>query len=651
MASTMNQFAHLQIPLEDVAKATDNFHHDNIIEHGGVGIAYKGQLLWSGRLMEITARRFDCKHGDGNLEFLAEIAALSDLKHKNLVSIIGFCDEIDEKIIVTTYEANGSLGQYLNSLNLTWKQRLRICLGVARALSYLHYDKGRDYAILHCNINSNTILLDDNWETKLSGFEFSIKQSVNDKDQVCPCEHTGTLGCVDPAIEKTGGVTHKSDIYSFGVVLFETLCGRKALIQNEADRSLAQMAKYGYENGTLHDIIHPHLLNQILSPQSLLIYSKVAYSCLKEDRADRPNMHYIMAKLEKALELQLRGENIENKLGHLKIHLNEIKSATNNFSEAYTIASWSSYTLYRVELHCFDKENLSYQKGKYEGEHLKGERTVVLKRYPSGHDLYGEEEFFKEIEMFTIVKHPNIVNLLGFCVEDSEMVLVTENISNGYLVDYLGNVNHMRILTWEKRLKISIDVAHALKYLHYEMEDQKMIINRQINSYSIRLDENWGAKIVNFCRSEFLPPNQQDEAVYPKKRIDKPLYRDPQYEKTGRLKRESDVYSIGVVLFEILCGRRASDPIYKKENVRGLGPVARQSFCTGTLEDMIDPILKDEMGENNFVLSIGPKKDSLHTFMKIAYQCVAETQDQRPTMKVVVKELEKALSFQVSQFS
>ncbi|MFS7990549.1 putative protein kinase RLK-Pelle-CrRLK1L-1 family [Helianthus anomalus] len=310
MASTMNQFAHLQIPLEAVAKATNNFHHDNIIKHGGVGIAYKGQLLWSGRLMEITARRFDCKHGDGDLVFLTEISVLSDLKHKNLVSIIGFCDEIDEKIIVTTYEANGSLGQYLNSLNLTWKQRLRICLGVAHALSYLHYDKGRDYAILHCNINSNTILLDVNWEAKLSGFEFSIKQSLNYKDQVCPCEHTGTMGCMDPAIEKTGGVTHKSDIYSFGVVLFEILCGRRALIQNEADRSLAQMAKYGYENGTLHDIIHPQLLNQILSPQSLLIYSKVAYSCLNEDRADRPNMHYITAKLEKALELQLRGENI-----------------------------------------------------------------------------------------------------------------------------------------------------------------------------------------------------------------------------------------------------------------------------------------------------------------------------------------------------
>ncbi|KAJ0512004.1 putative protein kinase RLK-Pelle-CR4L family [Helianthus annuus] len=267
---------------------------------------------------------------------------------------------------------------------------------------------------------------------------------------------------------------------------------------------------------------------------------------------------------------------LENKLGHLKIHLNDIKSATNNFSEAYTIASWSSYTLYRAELHCFDKENLSCQKGNYEGERLKGQSTVVLKRYPSGHALYGEEAFFTEIEILTRVKHPNIVNLLGFCVEDSKMVLVTENISNGYLIDSLENVNHMHILTWEKRLKICIEVAHALNYLHYEMENQKMIINRAITSYSIGLDEHWGAKIVDFWFSVFLPPNQEDEALYLNNHIGRPSHRDPQYKKTNRLKRETDVYSFGVVLFEILCGRRANDPIYKKENVKGLGPVARQ---------------------------------------------------------------------------
>ncbi|MFS7990555.1 putative protein kinase RLK-Pelle-LRR-I-1 family [Helianthus anomalus] len=308
MTSTMTMFTSLRIPLEDVVKATNNFHDDYIIQHDGISTTYKGRLLWSGKEVKIAARRFDCKHVEGDLKFLNEISVLSDFKHTNLVSIIGFSDEKDEKIIITTYEATGSLGQYINSPNLTWKQRLRICVGLAQALSYLHYDEGCDYGIIHCNISSDTILLDENGEAKLSGFEFSIKQSVN--DQVCPCEHTGTMGCVDPAIEKTGGVTHKSDIYSFGVVLFEILCERKALIHNEADRSLTQLAKYHYEKGTLHDIIHSHLLDQILSSQSLLIYSKVAYSCLNEDRAHRPDMPHIVAELEKALEHQLRLENI-----------------------------------------------------------------------------------------------------------------------------------------------------------------------------------------------------------------------------------------------------------------------------------------------------------------------------------------------------
>ncbi|KAJ0877474.1 putative protein kinase RLK-Pelle-CR4L family [Helianthus annuus] len=229
------------------------------------------------------------------------------------------------------------------------------------------------------------------------------------------------------------------------------------------------------------------------------------------------------------------------------------------------------------------------------------------------------------------------------------MILVIDNVSNGYLDGYLGNAKDMRILTWEKRLKICIEVANALEYLHSEMEDQKMIIHHDICYYTIGLDENWRAKIDGFGDCVFLPLNQEDEAVYVGS-SGRPDHIDPEYEKTTKLKRESDVYSFGIVLLEILCGRTASDPIYLK-SYKGLGPVARQSFCIGTLEDMIDPILKEETSENIFVLKRRPNKESLHAFLKIAYQCVAETQDQRPTMKVIVKELEKALSFQVSQRS
>ncbi|XP_076926894.1 receptor like protein kinase S.2-like [Bidens hawaiensis] len=669
MISTMTKFTPLQITLKEVVEGTNNFHVDNIIGHGKFGTTYKGRLLRSRKEIKIATRRFDCKHGEVDLKFLREISVLYDLKHTNLVSIVGFCDEQEKKIIVTMYEANKSLTQYLNSLNLTWTQRLRICVGIACALSYLHYDKVRDYAIIHCNINSDTILLDENWEAKLSSFEVSIKQSKNNKDRARHCEHIGTMGCMDPTIEKTGDVSHKSDIYSFGIILFEMLCGRKAFIQDEDNSFLAPLAKYHYEKETLQEIIHPCLQWNQMSAQSLLKYSNMAYFCLKEDRADRPDMDFIVRESEKALEIQLRRENIvnigkvkepnkmdtlqtfgmgnetdiriwnwENKFEHLKIPLSDIKLATNNFSYTYKIGSWNEYIFYRAELDNFDKENHTYVKEK---------NTVVIKRYPSGYEEC-ENMFYTEIEMLSGVKHPNIVTLFGFCVDVSEMIIVTENFSNGHLDGYFKNVNDERILTWGKRLKICIDVAHALKYLHFETEDQKVIIHRDIYSRSIVVGENWGAKIVDFGGSVFLPPNQQDEALYLDWR-GRPSYSDPEYKKTNKLKRESDVYSFGVILLEILSGKVAYEAIFRKEGAgaEGLASMARGKFLAGTLEDMMDPILKEETSENNFVVNGGPNKDSLHTFMKIAFQCVAETQDQRPNIKVVVKELEKALFFQV----
>ncbi|XP_035836141.1 probable receptor-like protein kinase At5g59700 [Helianthus annuus] len=236
---------------------------------------------------------------------------LSDLKHPNIVSIVGFCDEEDEKIIVTRYAANESLQELLdfNPGLLTWSQRLKICVGVARALSYLYYDKSRDYSVIHGNIKSSTILLDENLKPKLSGFKVPIKQSANRVEQVIHSKPVGTTGYMDPEIEKNKGVTHKSDIFSFGVVLFEILCGMLAFNSHDGNRLLARWAIDHYENGKLHDIIHPYIRNQ-MSQLSLVVYSKTAYSCLKQMQTERPpHIIDIVDELERALTLQLRHEN------------------------------------------------------------------------------------------------------------------------------------------------------------------------------------------------------------------------------------------------------------------------------------------------------------------------------------------------------
>ncbi|KAK1408178.1 hypothetical protein QVD17_39813 [Tagetes erecta] len=123
------------------------------------------------------------------------------------------------------------------------------------------------------------------------------------------CEPIGIHGYTDPTIENTGGVSHKSDIYSFGVVLFEILCGRAAYIENATDELLAPMAKYQYENNSVKDIIHPGLWNE-MSPQALVKYSNIAYSCLEEEPSHRPDINDIAKQLEVAVELQLRRENV-----------------------------------------------------------------------------------------------------------------------------------------------------------------------------------------------------------------------------------------------------------------------------------------------------------------------------------------------------
>ncbi|KAL7617475.1 hypothetical protein Lser_V15G03167 [Lactuca serriola] len=270
-------------------------------------------------------------------------------------------------------------------------------------------------------------------------------------------------------------------------------------------------------------------------------------------------------------------------LKHFEIPLLDIEEATENFAEKYLI----------------------------------GSGTYAIKRILIREDNQGEQGFLAEIEMLTGCKHPNIVSLLGICNEGRHMILVYEHASNGSLDEYLGGTGSLTNLTWVQRVKICIDVASGLNYLHTKIEDERRIIHRDIKSGNILLTENWEAKIVDF-----------------------------EYEKTGRLKNETDIYSFGVVLFEMLSGRFANDPIYTKEDINGIASVAQRRFNEGTIKEMLDPRLMEENHENIFSLNKGPDLDSLDAFSKIAYQCVAETQVERPTAEVIVKKLEESLSLQ-----
>ncbi|KAL4560244.1 hypothetical protein LXL04_032394 [Taraxacum kok-saghyz] len=676
MSYALNAISHLRIPYEDhIESATDDMDDENIIGENDECVSYKGKLLWSGQLIDIVAQEYDRHLSEGVSKFEANALILSSLKHKNIVSLVGFCEDPYWVIIVTKYEAhNKSLDKYLNDYSsLSWMKRLRICVGIARGLSYLHYEEGRNYSVIHCNIKSSSILLDDNWEPKISYFGNSIRTPVAQRHRLLHAKHSGTIGYMDEIYEKTKGVTHKVDVFAFGVVLFEVLFGCEAWSAEDDDvdgESLVQSARCHYQKGTLEDMIDNELREE-MDEQSLKIFSETAFYCLKEQRSQRPNMDQIIKRLEKALGLQMKFENhvrvydrnehardaseassfdrLKRKdLEHLKIKLSDLEFATENFSENFCIGSGGYGKVYKAELNLDDKNNSSIEE-KNEGALPKKGKVVAIKSIFSRADKQGEDGFIAEIEMLSSCKNRNIVSLLGFCDEGPQQILVYEYVSNGSLDDYLGSTDNMTNLTWMQRIKICLDIAHGLDYLHSSIEGKQKIIHRDIKSANILLDKNWEAKIADFGLSKFHPLNQQASTINSINVAGTEVYLDPEYLKTGKYKKETDVYSFGVVLFEMLCGRVAYDPIYMEEDVKGLGPISRRRFKEGTLHRMIDPNLKEENDEIFFTQNRGLNEDSLACFSRIAFKCLAETQAERPTMELIIEELKQALSFQENQ--
>lgn len=300
----MEGVQHLKIPLDEIKLATSNFSDEKSIGKGGYGKVYAAKLSVSGQQRTVAIKRLNHTSAQGEPEFLMEIQLLSCYTHKNLISLVGFCDENGEKILVYEYAKHGSLDKYLCSSELSWMQRLQISIGAAHGFSYLHNDVGPQHRVLHRDIKSSNILLDDNWEPKISDFGLSKLGPSNVECTFLLTKACGTIGYVDPQYARTGILTKESDVYSFGVVLLEILCGRLVRNKNQ-DKSLSlpTLARTSYEENRLIDIIHPNLKTQV-KEESLEMFSMVAYQCLKENRSERPTMPWIVEKLEKALELQ-----------------------------------------------------------------------------------------------------------------------------------------------------------------------------------------------------------------------------------------------------------------------------------------------------------------------------------------------------------
>ncbi|KAJ0802270.1 putative protein kinase RLK-Pelle-CrRLK1L-1 family [Helianthus annuus] len=301
----IEKFEHLKIPLEAIKLATNNFADKNCIGRGGFGKVYKGELVLSGIPKIVALKHLDPKFGQGNPEFWKEIVTLSLYKHENIVSLLGFCDESGEKILIYEYASKGSLDSYLNNDDLKWIQRLKICIGAARGLSYLHDPGVTHQRVLHRDVKSSNILLDENWNAMIADLDLSKFGPANQQYTFLMSNVVGTIGYCDPVYVETGLLTKESDVYSFGVVLFEVLCGRLCIGNTHDDhRPLTGLVRQYYEEGNINEIIHANLKDDI-TPRSLQEFTAIAYECLSRDLKRRPAMTKVVSKLERALQYQV----------------------------------------------------------------------------------------------------------------------------------------------------------------------------------------------------------------------------------------------------------------------------------------------------------------------------------------------------------
>ncbi|KAH9541939.1 hypothetical protein CY35_14G090200 [Sphagnum magellanicum] len=286
--------------------ATRDFHQDNELGKGGFGVVYKGCLVDG---TKVAVKLLTTKSDQGIDDFLNEVVSLTGITHKNLVKLKGCCIHRTQRLLVYEFLENKDLAEALWGCGiqgisfLDWPTRFKICVGIARGLTYLHEDL--QPCIIHRDIKASNILLDNNLNAKITDFGLARLFS-QDQSHLFTDVKVGTFGYMSPEYASYGELSTKVDVYSFGVLMLEIISGRKCILNfTSTSQEKINLVKWAWilqKKNLLNDLIDQKMTN-ILVANELQLVINVALLCVQKKVAKRPVMSHVLAMLEGKMDI------------------------------------------------------------------------------------------------------------------------------------------------------------------------------------------------------------------------------------------------------------------------------------------------------------------------------------------------------------
>ncbi|KAL4572213.1 hypothetical protein LXL04_018983 [Taraxacum kok-saghyz] len=366
---------------EELAMATDGFSEANLLGQGGFGYVHKG-VLPNGK--EVAVKQLKAGSGQGEREFQAEVEIISRVHHKHLVSLVGYCISGAQRMLVYEFVPNNTMEFHLHGKNrpvMEFTTRMRIALGAAKGLAYLHEDCHPK--IIHRDIKAANILLEFNFDAKVA--DFGLAKITSDVATHVSTRVMGTFGYLAPEYAASGKLSEKSDVFSYGVMLLELITGRKPVdsAQTFMDDSLVDWARplltRALEDGSFDAIVDPRLPKDY-NPNEMARLVSCAAVCVRHSARRRPKMSQVVRALEGDVSLSDLDEGIRP--GHSSVY---------NGSSDYDTAQ------YNEDMIKFRKMALGTQEYNASSEYSRPTSEYGLNLNPSGSSSEGQNT--REMEM------------------------------------------------------------------------------------------------------------------------------------------------------------------------------------------------------------------------------------------------------------